>query len=369
MKCKTHPQRDGDSRQGSISVFSAFAIIALIGFVSLGVDVGYIAYEKQRMQIAVDAAALAAAMEITNAIENAPEGTEDVNQYACEQAKLMAEDIAQRNGQYIDPNLDVETGRRTFNETSGEFEITWGASPANVLKVRCRRDNPDASSPNARVPTFFAHVLGNDAPNLVAESIATVESRDIVSVLDFSRSMNFDSYFNSEASTLPSESQIEANLQKVWDDLGNPSYGNMPFVPGWVTIPSAYWGDDLVVRWESERVYVDCDSNLQKVKSVLQRRWIHRLSPRAVTLASGKVPVARVESVSRKSRFAAGRTRGRLLTSTATARSNVDLDSPTFPILGLRAVGITTSGWLVIHQGLTTMCRSTTTAIDASLAS
>ncbi|MCR9295106.1 MAG: pilus assembly protein TadG-related protein [bacterium] len=252
-------------RQGAVAPLAAISIIALLAFVAFGVDIGFIAYQKQRMQIACDAAALAAAMEITHAVEQADYNVGDIHAYALDQARQMAAEVADLNGHYIDPSIDVEFGHRIFDDSSGEFSITWGQTPANVVKVVCRRDNPDSSAPDARVPTFFAHLIGNSSPDLRAEAIATVESRDIVSVLDFSRSMNFDSYFNSEASTVPPKAQVEENLRKIWDDLGNPSFGNMPFEPDWVTVPSANWGNDLTVRWESEQVVVNCSSNLTRV--------------------------------------------------------------------------------------------------------
>ncbi len=253
-------------RRGVVSVLTAILLVAMIGFLALGVDLAYVAYEKQKMQIACDAAALAAAMEITHAIEQADENVGDVAAYALGQARLTAQNVAALNQQYVDPERDVEFGRRRFNSASEEFEIEWGATPANVIRVICRKNNADQQAPDARVQTFFAPIIGGAAPDLMVSSVATVESRDIVSVLDFSRSMNFDSYFNSEASTLPSQSQIEENLEKVWDDLGNPAFGDMPFEPDWVTIPSSNWGTALTVRWESNSVYVNCASNLTRVK-------------------------------------------------------------------------------------------------------
>jgi Flp pilus assembly protein TadG len=261
-----------DRRWGVITVMTAFGLVAVIGFVALGIDMGYIAYEKQKMRNACDAAALAAAMEITHAIEEADADVGDAAAYAREQAKLMAVDVAAMNGQYIDPDTDVQFGRRSFNSSTGNFEINWGDTPSNVIRVHCRKDNPDSTAPDARVRTYFAHIIGSASPDLTVSAIATVESRDIVSVLDFSRSMNFDSYFNSEASTLPSQAQIESNLSKVWDDLGQPSFGTMPFEPDWVTIPSSNWGEDLTVRWESESVVINCTSNLQRVQPDFQQR-------------------------------------------------------------------------------------------------
>lgn len=255
-----------NSRRGVIAILTAFSLIAIISFMALGIDLGYVAYEKQKMQIACDAAALAAAMEITHAIEQADENVGDATAYAIAQARLTAEHVAALNQQYVNPQQDVEFGRRTFDPATEEFSITWGAAPANVVRVTCRKDNTDQFAPDARVQTFFAPILGQSAPDIVVTAIAAVESRDIVSVLDFSRSMNFDSYFNSEATVLLSQEQIEANLTKVWNDLGSPSFGTMSFQPDWVTIPSGNWGSALKVRWESESVYVDCESNLQRVK-------------------------------------------------------------------------------------------------------
>lgn len=258
------PQID---RRGAITVLTAFTLTAVIAFVALGVEIGYIGYEKQRMQNACDAAALAAAMEITNAIEDADGDVGDAATYALEQARTMAVDVAAMNGQYIDADRDVQFGRRSYDSETGTFTTEWDATPANVVRVTCHRDNPDSSQPDARVHTFFASVLGNSAPGMVTSSVATVESRDIVAVLDFSRSMNFDSYFNSEASTLPSQEVIEASLAEIWEDLGSPVYGSMPYTPGWVTIPSATWGAaTLTVRWESTAVYIVCASSLQRVR-------------------------------------------------------------------------------------------------------
>jgi len=54
-------------RRGAFMVLAAICLVTAMGFVSLCVDVGYLSLAKQRMQNACDAAALAAAMEITDA--------------------------------------------------------------------------------------------------------------------------------------------------------------------------------------------------------------------------------------------------------------------------------------------------------------
>ena len=79
-----------------------------------------IALTETKMQNAADAAALAAAQEITVAVENA--GTQsgnggepvDINSIAVDAAKLKAAEVVELNGFYIDPDSDVAFGRRVF---------------------------------------------------------------------------------------------------------------------------------------------------------------------------------------------------------------------------------------------------------------
>ena len=53
-------------------ILAFFSLMVTMGFVAFSIDTGQIALHKTIMQNAVDSAAMAAAMEITNAIENAP---------------------------------------------------------------------------------------------------------------------------------------------------------------------------------------------------------------------------------------------------------------------------------------------------------
>jgi hypothetical protein len=49
---------------GQVLLVVALCMVVLIGFVGLAVDVGYLRYEKRRLQVAADAAALAGALEV-----------------------------------------------------------------------------------------------------------------------------------------------------------------------------------------------------------------------------------------------------------------------------------------------------------------
>ena len=243
-------------RRGAFFVMGMMSLTLCIMFAAFAVDIGYIGWEQQRMQNGVDAAALSAAMEITYAVEHAGEDVEDVVAYAEGEARSEAATMAALHEIFVDENVDVELGQRYYDSSTQTWKLNWGASPANVVKVTARREDPDVTKPDGRLNLAFAGIFGDGTAQLRAEAIAFVEARDIVTVLDFSRSMNFDSYFASEyedpASQMP-QPEVENNLYKIWEDLGYPALGNMPFQPDWVTIPSVD-NSEVEVTWRTTDV-------------------------------------------------------------------------------------------------------------------
>ncbi len=217
MRCRRSP---GDRRRGAFMVLAVFCLIVCMGLTAFSIDTGHITLNKTLMQNAVDAASLAAAMEITHAIENAPLDTTDPTAYAREQARLTAAHVAELNGVYIDPSRDVFFGLRSFNTDTEKFEIEWGVEPANSVRVIARRDNDDVAQPDAKLPLFFAGVLGEDRATLRAQGTAFIESRDISVVLDFSGSMRYDSLFRSDSISKLGKSNIRENLKKMYWELG-----------------------------------------------------------------------------------------------------------------------------------------------------
>lgn len=207
-------------RRGAFMIVAFLALMATMGFVAFSIDTGNIALNKTIMQNAVDAAALAAAMEITNAVENAPPEEQDPTAYAREQAKIVAADTAAMNGVYVDPSVDVEFGLRWYNPATEKFEIQWGVEPANAVKVKARRDNVDISAPDGKLPMMFAGVLGDDSVSMASEAVAFIESRDISVVLDFSGSMRYDSLYRSSSISKLGRDAIAQNLDQMFWELG-----------------------------------------------------------------------------------------------------------------------------------------------------
>jgi hypothetical protein len=245
-------------------------------FAALTVDVGMIALTETSMQNAADAAALAAAQEITVAVEtagaNAQEGGEapDINSIAVEAAKAKAVSVAQLNGFYVNPDTDIAFGKQVLDGETGIKTIAWGTAPYNgsesynVVKVTIRKDNPNMEAEDSKLKIFFSPFVSPEAVALKVDATSFVEARDIVLVLDYSGSMNDDSRFDKIDSF--GLASIEANLQQIWQDMGSPVYGTMGFNPAFVTLQntkttssdptiSCLWRGTQVVVTSSKKIF------------------------------------------------------------------------------------------------------------------
>lgn len=206
-------------------VFFVLAVICLLGamtFVGMSVDLGMITVTKTRMQGAADSAALAAAQEIVVAVREASWDSDtglDMNTVqtsAAAKARDMAVYVAGINGFYINPSTDVLLGRRMLASNGVSYTETWGTGPFNCVKVNIRKDNSNASAPDAKLPLIFAPVVGERAQTITTSATAFIESRDIVCTLDYSGSMNDDSCLSNASVGRLTKSAIESNQDSIW---------------------------------------------------------------------------------------------------------------------------------------------------------
>lgn len=209
-------------------VFFVLAVICLMGamtFVGMSVDLGMITVTKTRMQSAADAAALAAAQEIVVAVREASWDAESglnmeaVQSAAAIDAREMAEYVAQINGFYVDPDNDVDLGKRILASDGVSYAESWGNGPYNMVRVNIRKDNVDKTAPDAKLPLIFAPVIGTASQTITTSATAFIESRDIVCTLDFSSSMNDDSTLISASVSRLGKAGVEANLDEIWTAL------------------------------------------------------------------------------------------------------------------------------------------------------
>ena len=219
---RQHALQD-QKRRGVFFALAILCLVAAMTFVGMSVDLGMITVTKTRMQAAADSAALAASQEIVVAIREAGQAGETdiqtVQALAAEQAREMARHVCDLNGFYIEPNSDVTLGSRLLAEDGQSFVETWGSPPYNMVKVIIRKDNADASAPDARLPLTFSPVQGDRTHTLTAQASAFIESRDIVSVLDYSGSMAYDSLIYSGTINRLGLAQVEGSLDDIWDAL------------------------------------------------------------------------------------------------------------------------------------------------------
>ena len=212
---------NSQSRRGNIILLSAFVITMALGFAALSIDIGYLAVTKGQLQSAVDAATLAAAMELNPNIDQTIVEN-NVKAAAAEIAGLNA--VGNNSGLLLDPSVDIELGRRDWNSASSSFVFTFGpkAVPYNIVRITGRLDDVwDAATgqmENRKLPLFFAPAIDHDNVIMKVGSVATYQPRDIVLVLDYSGSMNDDTEFKSVASL--GQQTIEDAITTMWHELG-----------------------------------------------------------------------------------------------------------------------------------------------------
>jgi len=286
----THVGHESQLRRGAFMLLAAAGLVGMIGFVALSVDLGVISLTKTNLQKTADAAALAAAQEIIASVESAsndatsPGGPDDINSISISASKAMAEKVAEMNGVYIDPDRDVAFGRRVFNEDTQTFEIVWGEPPYtsgasfNVVQVTCRRDNPDTTKPDSVLELFFAPVNGTKSAAISASAIAFVEARDIVSILDFSGSMNYDSALRSIDTF--GRTALEDNMEDIFDALQPVDLGDLEFTPEWLTVegedPDSEGEAKIYVTFKHKEVFIDSTKDIQEVYLIFEDGgWQH----------------------------------------------------------------------------------------------
>jgi hypothetical protein len=202
-------------------VITGFCLCVVFAFVALSIDSGRIVLTETEMQNGVDAAALAASQEISAAVHAAGQGQGsaniDASSVAVASARLVAADVAERNGIYIDPDTDVSFGNRRYDPATGTWPIAWGGSPVNVVRVVARRTGSDITAADGEFPLAFGWAVGRTSVPIETSATAFVEARDLVVVLDFSGSMSDDSELSSIGTF--SQSDVETNLDNIWNAL------------------------------------------------------------------------------------------------------------------------------------------------------
>ena len=207
-------------RKGAILVLAAILMVVLCGMIAFVVDIGYISLAKVQLQRSADAVAHSIVLDIADPVLAKQKGLELLD--LTDSQGNVAMRVAGENLVMLDE--DIVFGRRTF--VNGDYQYDWNAIGApNCVKVTARR----AAGQGRQGPLslFFGGVLGKTTQEVFAESIAAVNPRDIVFVVDLSGSMNHDSepwsadaldWLSGDA-TGPGDAGSRV-MDELWDDLG-----------------------------------------------------------------------------------------------------------------------------------------------------
>ncbi len=177
--------RDYTYRRGSIVPLAAISLVALMGMIALGVDLGMLAVARTQCQNAADLSALAGTRLLNG-------NTADNNRPA---AQTFAVTVATNNSVLSVPvatnQVTVTTGVYRYNSTAQQFAADFSGSKAateswTAMQVQI----------NTQQPTYFAQVFGISPIAVGATAVAVHRPRDVAIVLDFSTSMQYGSNVN-----------------------------------------------------------------------------------------------------------------------------------------------------------------------------
>lgn len=204
-----HDRQRSHQRRGAVAVIVALLLIVILCFGALAVDIGYLTRVQSQLRNAVDAATLAGAGAMSS---------------GDDAAIATVRDSFGRN---------LVAGR---NLTEDEFVVELGDwDPEKQEFIPVVVDLPSAirvSGTRNDVSVFFARTIGMETQTLQAQAVATYLPRDIMLVLDYSASMNYDTQLRHLHHL--GRNVVVQGIRNMYEDLGSPQYGNMTFEPRFI---------------------------------------------------------------------------------------------------------------------------------------
>lgn len=273
------PRPASEKRRGNVLVLSSFLMIIMMAMVAFACDIGYMCVMRARLQRAVDAAALAGTQDLVNGVQAAQDKAKEYlvrnplhSQFAVQSEEYLIDAIQEFEDKHAE-GLDLKIGN--WNPVSRQFEETE-VLPSS-MQVRMEYNN---------LPFFFSRVLGKTTFDLVGESTAMYQPRDIMVVLDFSASMNDDSEFSAFGKL--GQTEVENNLANIYADLGSPTYGTMTFQPQWLVakgVPenTASGIPHITTEYRFSSVYVTSTRNITSVRLQFSGGATQTFSPGTAT--------------------------------------------------------------------------------------
>lgn len=168
----------GRNERGAVTLLVAVAIIAILGFAALAIDVGRGLATKAELQNVADSGAMAGTRELARIYnEQVALGPFDYTQYTMTRADESR--VSSRVNEYTQQNLaagvpiSVDLADVVYGVWDGTTKtFTEGSKGVNALTVRARRDDQT----NGSLATMLAFMLGVDSYAIRADTSVNVLS-------------------------------------------------------------------------------------------------------------------------------------------------------------------------------------------------
>ena len=163
--------RKSNDRRGNIIVLSCFLMVAMLGMVAFGLDVGYLGNSKAELQRAADASALAGAYRLINF--SAPSASYDPSANIAN-ARSYAVQYAAANTVCRSPlslnSGEIAVGAISTPTIAGTPMTFDTPSKYNAVQVTANR----SATENGEVPLFFGKIFGRGSAAATASATAAV---------------------------------------------------------------------------------------------------------------------------------------------------------------------------------------------------
>jgi Flp pilus assembly protein TadG len=154
-KALTHSRRL--KQRGTVMLLTVLVLIALLGMMALAIDLGYVLSARTQVQNAMDAAALAGAVNLRTTIEPGI--------YPAPERDRLVRDAAKRFAAFnsVGVSNSAETNKVVLPDGGIEISAVAGVDETQQVRV----------SVSKGVPLFFAELFGFPTMNVSAASIAS----------------------------------------------------------------------------------------------------------------------------------------------------------------------------------------------------
>jgi Flp pilus assembly protein TadG len=214
-------EEDRRNERGQVLVIVALAFVVLLLFAGLAIDGGALHFSRRRMQNAADAAALAGARVLSDAICESEDGSDP----ADAQVAAAVWDYAERNGVTSQTNLEAHYVRFEASNTVVEFDppviVGGGTIPNGASGV--------IVTTTVTQTTFFMTIVGQDETLASADATAVTGPPLVVGGLrpfgvprEVMGGMNVGDCFTSSFKNCdPSAPLGDPDACYIYDDAGN----------------------------------------------------------------------------------------------------------------------------------------------------